>query len=487
MNFTKYILLIFILFSCSNRDDNQNEEPENNLVITSFSPTSAVAGDEITFIGEHIDVSKTYSIFFNGVASAEVQNFPSEIKAIIPENATTGQIVIKYDDKSLNVGELEITEEPPLIITSFSPNVASPGDEITFVGENIDPTVIYTVFFNAIEGETTSITETEIVVIVPEGATSGEMTISYENFSLVVGTIEILQELDKLYGYLPIQGGGCEVLNIHNIDINSGILLDRIARIYASSCYSYKKSSFYRGANVFVYTYTTRYAQGMPYGKECMIVDLDSGARFNWPLSDGADYDGTILAAHEGKIYYMYRFYDGIEDIYEVRSANIDRTNVETHYAFSTNFIYDIKDSGVLPISKEVVFFTENEAGQPVFIKLNIETSQLSSVNTQENYSSIFIATDERIFGVKSLGNEQQEILEIDKNTGNVLNSLAVISEMEIINMDYSPSLNSIFALLKDSSSQYLFQLNLSQNISTTTLLDEQNQQGDFEGIYLND
>ena len=153
--FFTYLLMTFILIGCSNNDDNSSEETPKNLVIISFSPISVMAGDEVIF-----------------------------------------------------------------------------------VGENIDPTLTYRISFNGIEGETVNVTETEIVAIVPQEATSGEITISYGEKTLTVGTIQIIEELDKLYGYLPIEGGGCEVLKIHNLDINTGELRNEIALLYNQSCYS---------------------------------------------------------------------------------------------------------------------------------------------------------------------------------------------------------------------------------------------------------
>lgn len=480
-------MMIFMVIGCSNNDENPTQETPKNLIITSYSPIAAMAGDEITFVGENIDVSKEYTILFNGIASTEVQNFPTEIKAIVPTDATTGEIVIKYDGKSLNVGELVIIEEPQLIITSFSPTTAFTGDEVTFVGENINPAITYLVSFNGIEGETTNVTETEIVAIVPQGATSGEIVISYEDISTTVGAIEIIEELDKLYGYLPIEGADCDVLKIHNLNINTGELLDEIALLHNQSCYSYLSSNFYREGNIFVHTYTTRYGQGSPYGKACTIVNLTSGEITGWTLSDGADYDGSILAAHNNKIYYIYRYYDSIDDIYEIRSANLNNSNVSTIYEFPTDFIYDIKNSGFLPSTNEVVFFTKNESGQPIFMRFNVQTSTLYTSNVSEIYSKIFITKTERIFGVKDLGGEEHEIVEIDKGSGNILSPLATVSVRNVKNIDYSLSSNSIFALLEEAyNEQYLYKLNLTTGTSATTPLDQQNQHKDFEGIYLN-
>ncbi len=390
-----------------------------------------------------------------------------------------------------NNDENPIRETPKnLVISSYSPTAARVGDEVIFIGENIDPATIYKVLFNGIEGETTSISETEISATVPQGATTGEIVISYKDVTLDVGAIEIIEEieeLDKLYGYLPIEGADCEVLKIYNLDINSGMLLDETALLQNQSCYSYLSSNFYRESNIFVHTFVTRYGQGMPYGKACSIINLTTGTIGGWTLSNGGDLDGSVLAANDTKIYYIYRYYDSIDDIYEIRSANINHTNISTLYEFPTDFIYDIKNSGFLPSTNELIFFTKNESNQQIFMKLNVDTSTLSSFNISEIYSSIFITTTERIFGVKSLGGDEHEIVEIDKASGNNLSTLATISTREIRNIDYSLSSNRIFALLNESfNNQLLYTLNLNDGTSTTTPLDVEDQHLDFEGIYLN-
>lgn len=404
MKYINYLLLSLIIFSCSNRDDSPNQEPQN-LIITSFSPTSAREGDEVAFLGD-----------------------------------------------------------------------------------NIDPTIIYRVSFNGIEGETTSVTDTEIVAIVPQGASSGEIVISYEGLTLDVGTIEIIEELDKLYGYLPIEGADCDALQIHNLNINTGELLHDIALLHNQSCYSALSSDFYREANIFVHSFTTRYGQGMPYGKACVIINLTTQEIYDWNLSDGADYDGSILAANDNKIYYSYRYYVDVDETYEIRVKDLDTGISNTLYNFHLDYMYDFKNSGFLHSTSELVFFTTNESGQPIFMKFNVTTSTLTSSNISEIYSNIFIATSERIFGVKNLGGDEHEIVEIDVASGNILSSLATITAREVQNIDYSLSSNSIFALLTETyNTQFLYKLNLNTGASTITPLDEQDQHLNFEGIYLND
>ncbi|MBA80261.1 IPT/TIG domain-containing protein [Leeuwenhoekiella sp.] len=487
-SFFTYFTMIFILIGCSNNDENPTQETPKNLVVISYFPSSAMAGEEITFVVENIIVSKEYTILFNGIASEAVQNFQTEIKAIVPSNATTGEIVIKYDDKNLNVGTLEITEEPTLLITSFSPTTAFKGDEITFVGENIDPAITYAVFFNGIEGETASVTENEIVAIVPQGATSGEITISYEDSIIAAGTIEITNELDKLYGYFPVEGAGCEAFYIYSLDINTGALLEEQTLLNALNCYSYISSNFYRNTNIFVHTFSEHWAQGQPLYKNVLIKNFNTGYQATWILRDEGDRDGSILAAYDNKIYYSYRYFPDVDETYEVRVRNLDTGITTTVYNFPLDYMYDFKNSGFLPSTNELVFFTKNESDQPIFMKLNVETSTLTSYNISETYSSIFITKTERIFGIKSLGGYEHEIVEIDKSTGNILSSLATISAQTVEKIDYSLSSNRIFALLRDTNyGQYLYTLNLDDGTSTNIQLDEQNTHKDFYGIYLND
>ena len=232
------------------------------------------------------------------------------------------------------------TQELPkdLLITSFSPTSAVPGDTITFIGENIDPEITYIVSFNGVTGETTNVSETEIVAIVPQGATSGEVVISYEDVILTVGTIEIIDDSDKLFGYFFPDG--CSLMNINNLDINTGELLEEVAQLYAGSCEEYVKSVFYRTSNFFIYTYYEHTAQGMSPAKNGLIKDFNSDQVYNWSLGGDPNIDEDILATQENKIYYSYRNQVDVDEDYEIRSANLNRTGIQTIYEFPFDYTY---------------------------------------------------------------------------------------------------------------------------------------------------
>lgn len=376
-----------------------------------------------------------------------------------------------------------------LIITSFSPMEASVGDEIIFIGENIDPTISYSVSFNGVNGETTSVTESEIVARIPPGATSGKIEISYDDKIVNVGTIEITEELDKLYVYFDSEYG-CDLLNIYHMDNNTGEILQELEQLYAGTCVEYLGTEFFRDGNILIYSMWERITHDY-YNRLAIVRNFTDGSVYKWNLeskiNDQSISSKNILAVHDNKIYYIFRYYDSIDDIYEIKVSNLSNSNIGTVHEFPTNFIYDIKNSGFMPSSNELFFFTEDANGQPQFFKVNVETSTLTTNNVSDVFTNIFVTTGERIFGVKESGNNEYEIVEINKTNGNISSSIASVQASEIYNIDYSISSNRIFALIKDGSDQYLYKLNLDNGTSTKTLLDEQNEYPNFYGIYLND
>jgi hypothetical protein len=93
-------------------------------------------------------------------------------------------------------------------IENLSINNASIGDEITISGINLKPNEIYIIQFNEKKGLITEITETYIKVQIPEGATSGDITLTYNGTTQIIGNISISPRLyafkyDEMEGVIP--------------------------------------------------------------------------------------------------------------------------------------------------------------------------------------------------------------------------------------------------------------------------------------------
>ena len=81
---------------------------------------------------------------------------------------------------------------PNPTISSISTTSAKVADIITINGQNFNNNENYIIRFNGVEGIITEKTTTSLTVQIPEGATSGEITLSFNDQNLTIGNIEII-------------------------------------------------------------------------------------------------------------------------------------------------------------------------------------------------------------------------------------------------------------------------------------------------------
>ncbi len=103
LNLVFAILIAFVtLTSCNNTDT------ISDPIITSVLPTSVNVGDVITINGQNFDTAQTYTIQFNGVEGAIIQVTETTIKVEVPEKSTSGEVIIIYNGKTINLGTTTI-------------------------------------------------------------------------------------------------------------------------------------------------------------------------------------------------------------------------------------------------------------------------------------------------------------------------------------------------------------------------------------------
>jgi hypothetical protein len=129
------MVMATVLVSCSSGDD---EEEPALPTITSFSPTEAVAGIEVTINGTNLET--TSSVQINGVEADIVSKTLRIVKVTVPENATTGKIKITTSAGSVtSADDLIVTDFSDILISDFEEenaaetkwHVAQDGSEIT--------------------------------------------------------------------------------------------------------------------------------------------------------------------------------------------------------------------------------------------------------------------------------------------------------------------------------------------------------------------
>jgi hypothetical protein len=116
----------------------------------------------------------------------------------IPSGATTGNAIVTVGGVTTNGVNFQVLSPPPAI-SSLSPTLGPVGTSITLTGVNFGANQgASTVLFNGIAGTPTSWSDTNIIVPVPTGATTGNVVVTVgsqasngSNFTVTVPTVPI--------------------------------------------------------------------------------------------------------------------------------------------------------------------------------------------------------------------------------------------------------------------------------------------------------
>lgn len=179
-------LLLCSLESCSD-DSNTIDKGTSAYTIANFSPIEAMAGEEITINGSGFDES--VDIYFNETKATEYQlRSSNQIVAIVPKDASTGRLCA-LGDGGYAFSKDVFTYVQGAEITAISPLSGAPGDQISIKGTNfynLDISEIK-VYFNGVEGEVVYASQEQINAIIPEGATTGPVTVVFGTIQKVTG------------------------------------------------------------------------------------------------------------------------------------------------------------------------------------------------------------------------------------------------------------------------------------------------------------
>jgi FG-GAP-like repeat len=218
-------------------------------VITSFNPTSGGTGATINIVGQNF--TNTTIVKLGGtLPSSLIVNSPTSITAIVA-GGSSGAVSCTTQYGTASLVGFTFLNQPPPIITSFTPAIATSGTSITINGNNFNPIANNNiVYFGAIKAVIISATPTQIVAQVPHGAThksisvlnilngltgysgklflstfSGGSPITNSSFSQVLTVSDATPSYNSPSGY-PLSD---------NIDIDGDGKIDIIASIYNGS------------------------------------------------------------------------------------------------------------------------------------------------------------------------------------------------------------------------------------------------------------
>lgn len=199
-----------------------NLEYTEPIVLDSFSPATALSGDEITIKGEYLYNVKC--VIFGG--DVKVNEFVSqsrnELKVIVPFNAVTGYVIVsdvdEVNDQTTIPNQIYSAQElvigKPTVVTADKA-VYKSGDEITVTGAHLD--MIETVNLVQADAVEFSVSEdnTKIIFNLPAKATDGNITlVSYAGDEFDAGEIETVSVSELSIKTLAEDNrykAGCEV------------------------------------------------------------------------------------------------------------------------------------------------------------------------------------------------------------------------------------------------------------------------------------
>jgi hypothetical protein len=191
-----------------------------SVEINSFTPTSAVVGNVVRITGYNFMGDST--VKFNNIDSPTVTVIdPFTVDATVPNDVDDeATIYLTTSGATATSSSIFTKIYPPIIpsISSINPVAGIAGDNITITGNNFNSEIALNVVkFNGVSGQVVSCATNQIIVSVPEGATTGFITVENASVFPVGGSCVSMFEFPILQANTDIlalidataEGGTC--------------------------------------------------------------------------------------------------------------------------------------------------------------------------------------------------------------------------------------------------------------------------------------
>ena len=143
--------------------------------ITGIAPAAGPVGTKVIITGTGFVVG-TIPVTFNGLAATSVvRNSATQVTATVPAGATTGVVALSTaGGTALSASPYTVTFPP--VISSFSPTSSGVGGTVTITGSAFTGTS--SVSFNGVIATYAVVSDTQLTVTVPAGATTGKISVT---------------------------------------------------------------------------------------------------------------------------------------------------------------------------------------------------------------------------------------------------------------------------------------------------------------------
>ncbi|WP_017731505.1 IPT/TIG domain-containing protein [Nafulsella turpanensis] len=203
--FSKNTKALFALFlSCllvvGCEDDTPPVVEEDPATITLIDPTEGPVGTQVEIIGTNFGTdADVEAVDFNGTAATVTSVTDESILVTVPEGATTGPVTIVVRGEEIEGPDFTVTEEgaEPVeaVITEINPVEGYVGAEVIITGTGFGEELTdQVVMFNGVEAPISALTDEEIIVLVPEGATTGPVTFTMGDMTVEGPEFTVLED-----------------------------------------------------------------------------------------------------------------------------------------------------------------------------------------------------------------------------------------------------------------------------------------------------
>ncbi|MEI9921916.1 MAG: IPT/TIG domain-containing protein [Bacteroidota bacterium] len=171
--------------------------------ITSVSPSRGPANADVTITGTFLTGA---TVQFAGVTATKTgTDTDIQIKVKVPVTAVTGKITVNNGvGTATTVSNFEVLAAPT--ITSFAPTSGIIGAQVTITGTNLQYNPV--VKFGSVTATVSSINPTQLIVVIPAGATDGKISVTTDGTATAVSsatnfdvtTAPVITSLSPLFG-----------------------------------------------------------------------------------------------------------------------------------------------------------------------------------------------------------------------------------------------------------------------------------------------
>lgn len=197
------MLVVAVLLSQC--DDEENAPPPAPVTITQITPSTAFEGEPVGITGTNFSATASQNVVkFNGTPASISTASPTHLDVTVPQGATTGKVTVQVGDQTATSSSVFTVKQT--MLTGFSPEKGFTGATVTITGSDFiaDPAA-NEVKFNGVAATVTEATASKLVATVPEGATTGKITVTTNGKTLTSATDFTVLEL-TITSFAPTEG-----------------------------------------------------------------------------------------------------------------------------------------------------------------------------------------------------------------------------------------------------------------------------------------